>query len=237
MEQVKAFEDVCGPLVPVRDVIKRVEQTRIVGEGDDAVEETYTVTVLVDEDTINKARNQFVACVFLAGVDRDRCKDAIDEMNNDFLRHGKEYPGDVSAMVTWLLKRRGKSSNKKEDDTTDGIMTSFAQVEFSRKKKCVHCGKDGHLASDCYKLTPAERAEYKEWQSVRKSDDSSVSSSGSSRSEASNASVESESSISASGKRTVRGRKATPRNKPRQGVFGHSNFAFGVSNSRPTSFG
>ena len=45
LEQVKAFEDVCGPLVPVRDVIKRVEQTRIVGEGDDAVEETYTVPV------------------------------------------------------------------------------------------------------------------------------------------------------------------------------------------------
>ena len=29
------------------------------------------------------------------------------------------------------------------------------------KKKCVHCGKDGHLASDCYSLTPAERAEPK----------------------------------------------------------------------------
>ena len=99
-------------------------------------------------------------------------------MNNDFLRHGKEYPTDVSSMVTWLLKRRGKASSKKEDDTTDG----FAQVTPKRKKKCVHCGKDGHLASDCYSLTPAKRAEYKEWQSVRKSDDSSVSSNDSSRS-------------------------------------------------------
>ena len=149
---------------------------------------------------------------------------------------GKEYPVDVSSMVTWLLKRRGKSSNKKEDDTTDGIMTSFAQVEFTRKKKCVHCGKDGHLASDCYKLTPAERAEYKEWQSVRKKDDSSVSSNASSRSEASNVSLESGSSGSASGSRKVRGRKATPPRKPRRGVFEQSNFAFGCSD-KPTCFG
>ena len=101
----------------------------------------------------------------------------------------------------------------------------------------MHCGKEGHLASDCYSLTPAERAEYKEWQSVRKSDDSSVSSNDSSRSGGSNGSAGSDSSGSAKGSRKVSGRKATPRNKPRQGVFGHSNFAFGVSNDRPTSFG
>ena len=88
-EQIKTLEDICGPLVPVRDLIK-VQQTRTVGEGDDAVDETYTVNELADEDTIYKARNQFVACIFLAGVDRDRYKDAIDEMNNDFLRHGWE---------------------------------------------------------------------------------------------------------------------------------------------------
>ena len=70
-------------------------------------------------------------------------------------------------------KRTQGRFNKKEDDTTDGIVTSFAQVAPTRKMKCVHCGKEGHLASDCYSLTPAERAEYKEWQSVRKSDDSS----------------------------------------------------------------
>ena len=87
LEQIKTFEEIGGPLVPVRDVVKRVQQTRLVGEGDDAVTETYTVAVLADEEVIYKARDQFVACLFLAGVDRDRYKDAIDEMNNDFLRH------------------------------------------------------------------------------------------------------------------------------------------------------
>ena len=46
-----------------------------------------------------------MVCLFLAGVDRKRDKDAIDEMNNDFMHHGKEYPGDVPSMLTWLLKR------------------------------------------------------------------------------------------------------------------------------------
>ena len=80
LEQIKTLEDISGPLVPVRDVVKRVQQTRLVGEGDDAVTETYTMTVLADEDVIYKARDQLVACIFLAGVDRDRYKDAINEM-------------------------------------------------------------------------------------------------------------------------------------------------------------
>ena len=71
--------------MPVRDLIKKVQCTHMVGEGDEAVEETYTENVLADKEAIYKARNEFVACIFLAGVDRHRYKDAIDEMNNDFL--------------------------------------------------------------------------------------------------------------------------------------------------------
>ena len=83
LEQVKIWEEISGPLVPIRDVVKRVQQTRVA--DDDAVTETYTVAVLAGKDEIYKAREQFVACLFLAGVDRDRYKDAIDELNNDFL--------------------------------------------------------------------------------------------------------------------------------------------------------
>ena len=101
LEQIKTLEDICGSLVPVRDLIKkRVQQTCTVGKGDEAVDEMHTVSVLADEDVIYKARDRFLACIFLAGVDRDRYKDAIDKMSNDFLRHGKEYPVDMSSMVT-----------------------------------------------------------------------------------------------------------------------------------------
>ena len=109
-------------------------------------------------------------------------------MNNDFLRHGKEYPSDVPSMVTWLLKRRGGgNSNDKEDANTDGVLTSLTHASFIQKRdkkrmKCVHCGKTGHLAWDCYSLTPSERGEYRAWQSTHGSDESSVGSNASSRS-------------------------------------------------------
>ena len=120
-------------------------------------------------------------------------------MNNDFLRHGKECPaGDVSSMVTWLLKRHGgNNTNYREDAATDGV-TSFAQVRSKSRMKCVACGKQGHLAWDCYSITPAKRADYRQWQSACTSDDSSVGSNNSSRSETSHASIESGSSGSAS---------------------------------------
>ena len=67
LEQIKTLEDICGPLVPVRDLIKRVQQTRIVGEGDKAVEETHTVPVLADEEVvIYKARNESMSSQILS---------------------------------------------------------------------------------------------------------------------------------------------------------------------------
>ena len=91
LEQVRVLEESFGPLIPTIDLITTVELTREVGEGDEMVEESYTEKVLADDDEIKLARNKFLACMFLAGVDRDRYKDAIDELNNNYIRHGKEY--------------------------------------------------------------------------------------------------------------------------------------------------
>ena len=107
-------------------MITTVELTREIGEGKDMIEETYTEKVLADDEEIKTARNKFLACIFLAGVDRSRYKDAIDELSDDYIRHGKAYPADVQSMLTWLMKRRGNGgSSKKEDDAADGV-TSFA---------------------------------------------------------------------------------------------------------------
>ena len=57
LAQVKAMEDVSGPLVPVKDVVRMVQRTRVVGEGDEAVTETYNTVVLANEDVIEKARD------------------------------------------------------------------------------------------------------------------------------------------------------------------------------------
>ena len=64
LEQVKALEDIYGTLVPTKEMTKQVERSRIVGEGDDEHEETYTETILLDEAEIARARDKFVACIF-----------------------------------------------------------------------------------------------------------------------------------------------------------------------------
>ena len=104
--------------------------------------------------------NKFLACMFLAGVDRDRHKDAIDELNNDYICHGKEYPQDVQRMMGWLSNRRGTGgSSKKEEDAADGV-TSFAQIDQKSRVRCKSRGVRGHYAWDCFKLIPEEHAVY-----------------------------------------------------------------------------
>ena len=65
------LEELFGPFVPTKDLITTVELTREVGEGKEVEEETYTEKVLADDDEIKVARERFLACVFLAGVDRE----------------------------------------------------------------------------------------------------------------------------------------------------------------------
>ena len=176
-----------------------------------------------------------MACLFLAGVDRKRYKDAINEMNNDYLRHGKEYPSTVQAMVVWLSKRRGGATKSKLDDATDGV-TSFAQLD---RIVCKHCQEPGHFNWDCPKATAKQRDKYKEVSRRREeyrqgnSDDSSIGSDGSVSSAGSKASSGSSTTGSASGNVRSKGRRpGTPRRTSRRGVFEMSNFAFGVEGRR-----
>ena len=94
------MKELFGPFVPTKDLVTTVELTREVGEGNEVEEETYIEKVLADDDEIKVARDRFLACIFLAGVDRERYRDTIDELNNDFMGHGKEYPQDVQSMLT-----------------------------------------------------------------------------------------------------------------------------------------
>ena len=169
--------------------------------------------MLASESEIHDARNKFVACLFLAGVDRKRYKDAINEMNNDYLRHGKEYPATVQAMVVWLSKRRGGASRTKLDDAADGV-TSFAQID---NIVCRHCQDTGHFNWDCPKATASQRDKY--WELSRKrdhyrqekaSDDSSVGSNGSVSSAGSHALSSSNGSASGGNVRSKGRRPGTP---------------------------
>ena len=237
LEQVRVLEESYGPFVQTSDLITTVELTREISKGEEMVEETYTETILADEDEIKLVRNKFLACLFLAGVDRLRYKDAIDELNNDYMRHGKEYPQDVQSMMEWLSKRRGAGGpSKKEDETADGVLTSFAQLD---RIKCRSCGRKGHFSYDCPDLTEQERDRIRAASNRRRADDESDRSSRSYRSD-SQSSLDSRSSGSASRNDRRRGRRAPTPPRGRTGVLNNMSLA-GYAHAfqlddKPTSF-
>jgi len=112
-----------------------------------------------------KARNKYLACVFLAGVDKSKYGKAVDDLNNDFLLGAVSYPEDVPSMMTLLSNRRGdRGSNKVEgalrdgDDDSSVYSTSFAQEKVD--KFCYCCGDPDHISPNCPKKKSTPR---KEW--------------------------------------------------------------------------
>lgn len=97
------------------------------------------------------ARDKFLACVFLAGVDRSRSKGAINDLSNDFLGGSDCYPESIPAMLNYLNNRRDAKESTVIEDMNDGVMaTSFAQGQKDISQvKCYRCKKKGHYASTC----------------------------------------------------------------------------------------
>jgi hypothetical protein len=101
-----------------------------------------------------KGKHKFLACLFLAGVDRERYKKVIDDLNNDFIVGKISYPEDVPGMLNLLTHRRGAGGNKRVDAIRDGVTgASFAQSSGKGKGKkafvCYICGEEGHKAYWC----------------------------------------------------------------------------------------
>lgn len=102
-----------------------------------------------------KAREKFLACVFLGSTHRDRYKSAIDDLNNNFLVSKKSYPEDVTSMLNFLSNRRGHSGGQSRsvDDMMDGIKAvSFSQTGTKQappKGVCWVCLEPGHTKKQC----------------------------------------------------------------------------------------
>jgi Zinc knuckle len=115
--------------------------------------------------TQDAGRDKFLACLFLAGVNRHHYKDVIDELNNDFLLEKVNYRKDVPTMLAMLSNRHGgQKENKCLDAMNDGVpaTSSFAQATPNKKKNvtCLTCGKKGHYANECpNKPTPVAAAQ------------------------------------------------------------------------------
>ena len=131
-------------------------------EATEAVWGKMMPTIMNDKtDTEQEeAREKYLACVFLAGVDRERYTNVIDDLNNDFLLGKVTYPSDASAMLTLLTNRRGSGGTSREEQALwDGVSegTAFHQDQDDDDQnefpdiKCYNCGQKGHHASDCKK--------------------------------------------------------------------------------------
>jgi hypothetical protein len=123
--------------------LQRLEQWK------NSVQEWHNKQVTIDKE----ARDKFLACLFLACTDRERYKEVIDDLGNDFSLGNINYPEDVSGMVSLLTNRRGlKTARSKQlEDIQDGVLTSFQQAQSHPKLRCRYCGMKGHVTEVCYK--------------------------------------------------------------------------------------
>jgi hypothetical protein len=145
LNQVEATESLWGPLVPTIDKMEQLTFEDVEGEDDATklqrleqwvrdLQERQTTQMESDR----KARDKFLACLFLACADRERYKDVIDDLGNDFSLGNINYPEDVGAMLSLLTNRRGlKTARSKQiEDIQDGVLTSFQQSNSHPKLRC-----------------------------------------------------------------------------------------------------
>jgi hypothetical protein len=166
----ETVKDVCGgPLVPM----SMVSITEKVETVDDVERRTH-------ELTINEAaKEQFNVCIFLHGLDPNRHKDWISELDTDYVANNNNYPKTLREALTQAIDREDKLRKIKmlksrhhkpvQQPAGEPVESSFAQKAKDKdlidklkpilKNKltkpiaphqvCQWCGATGHSSDQC----------------------------------------------------------------------------------------
>jgi hypothetical protein len=171
LAQVEATESLWGPLTPTTTKLQAADAAEDDQEEDQDEEERKKKQEAKREEEKMKARDKFLACLFLAGADRSRYKVVIDDLANEFTLGKVSYPEDVAGMLNLLVNRRGLGGGKAKqvEDLQDGVLTSFQQGQV--RVRCNYCGKRGHASETCYDRIDDEERKMKEWRQ-KEGDDS-----------------------------------------------------------------
>ena len=105
------------------------------------------------------AREQYMACAFLVGSDRDRYGKLVEDLENDHIQGSDKYPKTLtnaySLLVHW--KQSPKNLMRALGGNNDGLAFTNAHESEAGEKgnkvfpdiKCHNCNKMGHYAGDC----------------------------------------------------------------------------------------
>ena len=116
--------------------------------------------------TNKDTRNKFLACVFIAGVDRKKHGKLINEPNNQHLSGNNNDPTTLEGALNMVshYKSDGTLMSPKGETTDEGNGgASFAQLNKKTKKKqnvtCCKCKQKGHHTNECNEESDSDESD------------------------------------------------------------------------------
>jgi hypothetical protein len=132
LAQVEATESLWGPLCPTISKLEHAAFEDVEGEHEATriqrleqwVKDLHQERVATQTENDTTAREKFLACLFLGSTDRERYKEVIDDLANDYGLGNTKYPEDVSGMLNLLTNRRGLKTHraKQLEDIQDRVL-------------------------------------------------------------------------------------------------------------------
>ena len=110
---------------------------------------TYTATQMTQAR--DRARDKYLAVLFLGASDRGRFSEVTTGLHNEFIKGQDNYPKTLTAAYTLLMETKLSLKNNVD------LGSSF--VQGSRIPSCWGCGKEGTVLSEC-----TEPACVKKWE-------------------------------------------------------------------------